>query len=281
MNCQQTITRPSQNCNLGFLTSVRNTFMTMQQLLSIAMLAVTATVVQAAPGLQPNLENARATVAKWVETQQLIFKEKRDWQQGKELLSARIELVRNEIASLDDKIKASGDIATDTDAQNEALLAQNELLKQAGQTLAADLAELEQDVRKLHAVLPEAIQAKLHPLYQRLPQDPAHTKASLAERYQNVLGILNEITKFNSEITITSEVRTLADGKPAEVKTVYVGLGQAYFLSAKGEAGIGRPTAHGWQWQPAKGIASSVLTVIEILQNKSHPAFVPLPVKLQ
>jgi hypothetical protein len=60
-----------------------------------------------------------------------------------------------------------------------------------------------------------------------------------------------------------------------------LGLGQAYFLSAKGEAGIGRPTATGWQWQAAKDIAPRVLAIIEILQNKSHPAFVPLPVKLQ
>jgi flagellar motility protein MotE (MotC chaperone) len=251
------------------------------KLILSSILTVISTSALAAPAAESGLETARATVAKWVETQQLIYKEKRDWQQGRELLTARIELVKNEIANLNEKIQAAGDTATDTDTQKAELLAQNETLKQAGQTLATDLAALEQSVRGFQAVLPEAVQAKLHPLYQRVPADPAQTKASLAERYQNVLGILNEITKFNSEITLISEVRTLADGKPAEVKTIYLGLGQAYFLSAKGEAGIGRPTATGWQWQAAKDIAPRVLAIIEILQNKSHPAFVPLPVKLQ
>ena len=40
---------------------------------------------------------------------------------------------------------------------------------------------------------------------------------------------------------MVTEVRTLSDGKPAEVRTVYVGLAQAYFVSPKGDAGIGRP----------------------------------------
>jgi septal ring factor EnvC (AmiA/AmiB activator) len=276
MNCHRTTTQLSRR-----FTKLATKQITMMKSSCLLLSSLMTTAAWAVPDTESHLETARATVAKWVETQQLIYKEKRDWQQGRELLLGRIELIKNEISSLEEKIKAAGDTATDTDGKKAELMAQNEALKQVGRALAADLAALEQDVRAFRAVLPEAMLAKLHPLYQRIPEDPNHTKASLAERYQNVLGILNEITKFNSEITLVSEIRTLANGKPAEVKTVYVGLGQAYFLSAKGEAGIGRPTAAGWQWESVSGIAPRVLAVIEILQNKSHPAFVPLPVKLQ
>jgi Protein of unknown function (DUF3450) len=75
-------------------------------------------------------------------------------------------------------------------------------------------------------------------------------------------------------------VHTLADGKPAEVKVIYVGLAQAYYVSASGEAGIGRPSPEGWQWEPSKAIADDVSNALEILQGKQSPAFVPLPVKL-
>jgi hypothetical protein len=80
---------------------------------------------------------------------------------------------------------------------------------------------------------------------------------------------------------VNYEVRTLADGKPSEVKVVYVGLAQAYYVSARGEAGIGRPSADGWKWEPSKAVADDVLVTLEILEGKHSPAFVPLPVKLQ
>jgi hypothetical protein len=76
-------------------------------------------------------------------------------------------------------------------------------------------------------------------------------------------------------------VRTLSDGKPAEVRTVYVGLAQAYFVSPKGDAGIGRPGDSGWGWSPASEIAPQIEQVVEVLQNKAKPHFVSLPVKVQ
>jgi len=79
---------------------------------------------------------------------------------------------------------------------------------------------------------------------------------------------------------VATEMRTLADGRPAEVKTLYIGLGQAYYVSAKGEAGTGRPGAAGWNWQPANDLAASVTEAMQIMQSKATPHFVPLPVKI-
>ncbi len=91
---------------------------------------------------------------------------------------------------------------------------------------------------------------------------------------------MNEVNKANGEITLATEVRTLSDGKPSEVKTVYLGLGQAYYLSAKGEAGVGRPSSEGWVWTPDNELASKILQVVEMLEGKAQPKFVPLPVKI-
>src|SRR4030095_6383145 len=48
----------------------------------------------------PSLEEARLTMSKWIETQQIISKERNDWQQGKEILLGRLELVRKETSTL-------------------------------------------------------------------------------------------------------------------------------------------------------------------------------------
>jgi hypothetical protein len=53
-------------------------------------------------------------------------------------------------------------------------------------------------------------------------------------------------------------------------------------VSARGEAGIGRPTLQGWTWRPGdKALASDVALALEIIQGKHTPAFVPLPVTIQ
>ena len=165
--------------------------------------------------------------------------------------------------------------------KRDDLLAEEGKLKATGQQLADSVKLMEGDVRRLFQSLPEPIQTKLQPLYQRIPEDPANTRATVAERFQNVLGTLKMVNEANNEISVNYEVRNLADGKPSEVRALYIGLAQAYYLSASGEAGIGRPGADGWKWEPSKAVANDVLVALEIMQGKHPPAFVPLPVHLQ
>ncbi len=231
--------------------------------------------------IPPSLEETRLTMGKWIETEQIIAKERKDWQQGKEILLGRLELLRSESSSLAEKIKQAEASVGDANKKRDLLLAENDQLKALGAQLTAGVLGLEGEVRRLYKTLPEPIQLKLQPLAQRIPEDATKTSVSAAERYQNVLGILNEVNKANNEITVSYEVHELAGGKPAEVQAIYVGLAQGYYVSSGGEAGIGRPTADGWKWEPSKAVAGDLLKALDILQGKHTPAFVGLPVKIQ
>jgi FtsZ-binding cell division protein ZapB len=224
---------------------------------------------------------ARALMAKWVETQQVIAKETRDWQQGKEILQSRIALVKSEIASLEEKLEALKHAGSDAGRKQAELEAEDRALRSSSEALGGWIGDLEARLRGLSGRLPDPLQAKLAPLFGRMPADPKNTKVSLAERCQNVVGILNEAGKFNNDITMVTEVRTLSDGKPTEVRVIYLGLAQAYFVSAGGEAGVGRPAESGWTWETVHDLAPRVLQAVEVLQSKSSPKFVPLPVTIQ
>jgi uncharacterized protein DUF3450 len=236
--------------------------------------------IQDAPATR-SLEETRLVMTKWIETQQILSKERNEWQQGKEVLLGRLQVVRKEISTLDQKIQEAQTAASEAEKKRDALQKENGELKAVGKELADAAGRMEGDVRRLLRAVPEPISTKLAPLSQRIPEDPEKAKVSPAERYQNVIGILNEVTKANNEITVNYEVHELEGGKPSEVQALYVGLAQAYFVSARGEAGIGRPGPDGWKWEPSKTVAPDVLTALEIFQGKQSPAFVPLPVKLQ
>ena len=68
--------------------------------------------------------------------------------------------------------------------------------------------------------LPDPLQTKLQPVFQRIPEDPQTTRVSVAERFQNVLQILNEAAKAQNEITVNVEV--YAERNPANLQVVKV-----------------------------------------------------------
>ncbi len=234
-----------------------------------------------APYEGPALAETRLVLDKWIETQQVIARERKDWQQGKDMLESRLELARKEAATIDEKLKQVEAASAVSAKQRSALQADIAKLKQSSERLSSAAYRLEANIRLSFPMLPDPVQTKLKPLYDRIPIHGATTKVTAAERFQNVLGILSEAMKANNEIPVVFEVRTLSNGKPAEVRVLYVGLGQAYYLSTTGEAGIGRPATNGWVWEASDGIAREVLKAIEIQEGKRPPAFVSLPVVLK
>jgi len=229
-----------------------------------------------------DVDSTRTTIEKWVETRRIISREKRDWELGKQLLNERIQLVTSEIASLRERIADAETNISEADQKRVELEEENEKLKQASASLEDNVLAYEARTRQLLDRLPTPILDRVKPLSQKLPDNPDDTELSLSERFQNVIGILNEINKFNSEITVTSEVRTLSDGTSAEVTSLYVGIGQGYYVGAKGKiAGYGTITENGWKWRSANDDAAEIGRAVAILKNEQVASFVNMPVEIK
>jgi FtsZ-binding cell division protein ZapB len=229
-----------------------------------------------------SVDGVRASLEKWVETRKVISHEKRDWALGREMLNERIDLVQQEIDSLREKIADAEESISDADKKRAGLVEENEALKEAAAGLEEMLTSLELRTRSLLVRLPDPIRERVKPLSQRLPENPGDTKLSFTERFQNVIGILNEVNKFNREISVTSEIRTLADGSTAEVTALYIGIGQGYYVSGDGAvAGMGSVGSEGWEWTPANSAAQEIAKTIAILKNEEIAAFVQLPVEVR
>lgn len=227
------------------------------------------------------IENTRTALENWIKTRDLISKEKQDFVLKKEILNERIRLVQNEIESLHTKIKEARNSIAEADKKRQDMMEENNDLKGASVSLQDNLILLEQGIHQLIKRLPDPIRQRIKPLTQRLPENPNETKLSVSERFQNVVGILNEVDKFNREITVTSEVRTFPDGSSVEVAAVYLGIGQAYYASANGAvAGIGTASGDRWVWKEQNDAAPQIADVIAILKNEKVASFVLVPVEI-
>jgi septal ring factor EnvC (AmiA/AmiB activator) len=251
----------------------------------VAASLVAAVALMAAGGAASQgsaIDDARAALERWVEVRKTISQEQRDFTLKKEVLADRIELVERDIESVKAKIEEAKATISETEKKTAELAAENDKLKAEAARKAELVTALERRVSALLARSPDPIRERVKVLSQRFPADPASTKLSLSERWQNVVGVLNEMNKFQRELVVASEVRTLADGGSAEVATLYLGLGQAYYVNATGTvAAIGTSTASGWTWSPANEIAPLVAQVIGIVKGEKVAAFVQLPVKVQ
>jgi len=250
---------------------------------AVALVSLVSTGAMTAQGDEDgDVDTTRAALERWVETRRIISQEKRDWALGREVLNDRIDLVQRDIASLQGKIEEAQKGISEADRKRAELAEENDGLAALSKGLAETVAELEASAKELLRRLPDPIRERVQPLSQQLPDDPGETKLGLGDRYANVVGLLNEVNKFQREITVTSEVRTLQDGTTAEVTSLYVGIGQGYYCTADEDAaGIGSATEDGWTWTPANEAAGEIARAIAILQNEQAADFVRLPVRIQ
>ena len=231
----------------------------------------------------PIIEATRETLTKWVETKQLISKEKSDWASGKDILEDRVRLAEAETTTVRDKLKEISTAVAEAQKKRDELAAQTDKLKATAEKSKAMVIAAEKKLRPLIPQLPEPLREKLKPIIARFPEDSEKSTASMAERLQNVLGILDQASAFNSTVASVKELRTFPDGTRAEVTTVYLGLSQAYYTNREGTlAGIGHPGPDGWVWKPDNANGKKILLAVHILEGKEKGAtFIDLPVKIQ
>lgn len=224
------------------------------------------------------VNDTRSTIDQWVETRQIISKESSQWEIEKGLLKKTHALLTSEVARLDSELKDLKESASASDEERSSLAAKKESLKAASKVVASSIGSLETSLKTIIPSLPVPLIEKIRPLIRRLPDDPEKTDLSLGQRVQNIVGILSQTDKFNTTITATSEAREFEEGKIVQVTTLYMGLASAYYVDDSGKyAGVGIPTADGWEWPVIDGVGPQIKQLVEIYEGTGEIQFIQVP----
>lgn len=247
------------------------TLFRLNAVLFVAMVAIPAL------GAETPIQETRSTLEKWVETRQLIAKARSDWQADKETIEQTLLLYERELKGVEEQFSKVSTNSVQVDKERAEAGAQ----KTASEESLNDARQFAEgfEVQIKHQVpqLPLPLQEILKPLLRRLPTDPA-TRMAAAERMQVLVGILNELDKFNNSISLFSEKRKNQKAEEVAVDTLYVGLGAAYFVNETGDfAGRGAPANGGWEWNTSPELASRIREAIRIYRNEQPAKFIALP----
>jgi hypothetical protein len=250
---------------------------TMRRIFGIGLAFVVGAASQARA--ETKFTEARTTLEKWVETRQLISKEKSEWESDRENLQQSIVLYEKESGLLDEQITKLEAAATQVDKERDRLIEENESLSVAATTIRTTVAQLEKRLLELAKAFPPPLTERIEPLFKRIPTNPATTRLSLGERMQNIIGILSEADKFNGNITLVTELKKDPSGHEISVKTMYLGLGAAFFVDRAGQfAGVGEASMSGWTWRTANEVAPRISKMIFVYENAAAAEFVSMPV---
>jgi hypothetical protein len=230
------------------------------------------------------IELIRAELSRALEIEQTIAREETDWKLGKEVLANRVAFLENQIKELDEKAKDEQGKITVADEERGKKLKEAEGLTAADEEAKARVRAIEARVLKLLPALPAPLAEKIGPLAERLPKPEMkdeEIRLSVSVRYANVLGILNEVNKFHGDVFTGPERRKISTGAEAEVETLYFGIAAACYAgsgeTAK-EAGIGKSSPQGWEWEAKPADAANIAKVIKI-QGGATPEFVPMMIQ--
>lgn len=229
------------------------------------------------------VEETRSTLAKWVETRQMIARLKADWEQDRETLNSTIALFESQQERL---AAALAKLGTDNEQVVKETGENDALLKKYLGALDGLKALVGGYEKRLKAVVPNfppplADREQVSKILSLVPEDPDDTEVSVISRVQNLILILKAVQEFNGDIHLENEIRGQGD-KEVQVQTLYLGLGLAWFVNADGTfAGTGGPSESGWAWKENAGIAAQVRQAIDIYEKSAPAVYVALPAEVK
>ena len=228
-----------------------------------------------------DIATTRQVLSEWVATEQLISEEREEWATQRELIQDRLALMHAELTELDEQLLAAEELTTQAGQVRGQLLAQEQAIDESLQKLTPQLVLMQHELARLRLLLPKALKDESEALFARLATQALDDNPNDMLSLQLILELLEKINEFNQNITLVTDLQQLPDGKIIEVEILYVGLGAAYFIDAKGNfPGRLVPSAKGWQPELLVNSGASIRRAINNYKQLKKPSFVDLPVRI-
>jgi hypothetical protein len=215
----------------------------------------------------------RETISKIVDVQSQTSKELRDWESRKSAMDGLLEIHRRELSLLNEELEKSGQSAGGEDEAKQAAKAEIETLRavrrDSTEAVARNIPRALAIAKRFPAPLLDECLPEITTLQNwKSGEEPR-------EALQSILSVIEKAIRFNRRVTRNLEVR---DGR--EVEVLYLGLARAYYADRSKNAGVGMPGTDGWIWTANPDLNSEILKAFEILDQKSPPARLKLPVAI-
>ncbi|MFL2938778.1 MAG: DUF3450 family protein [Opitutales bacterium] len=224
------------------------------------------------------IKETHKIIEEWIDVETLISEESSTWAIEQASLSDLLEsLEKNELV-LDEKLAISEEEESGAIQQRTELNERKEKAEKAMESLFENLEKTQSRLEDVRALLPSPLAERLSPFWDKLKTGPKTPRVTLRQRVETIVSLMQSIHIFHRSVLLERQEFTLNDGQSREFHVIYFGLGSAYFVNESGTvSGYGTPTSKGWAWTRMDEIAKEVTTGVQMLNNRTMPKFLQLP----
>ena len=228
--------------------------------------------------------STRSIIEQWIQAEKSVNKARTDWKLDLQNLTTHKNLLESENKSLEAQLSGLDERQESTFEKRENLDQRIADLESVQTRLEDRIKTSENSIAALLPKLPPLLRKKIE---SRLPKSNVSSTelnqqvSKLVRRLQKLIGIWTEIHQFQNEITVAKQVISLLDASEVEAEVLYLGLAQAYFVTADDQrSGIGKPQSSGWVWTEVPALGSEVRSALNALNLPDPRNPVTLPTTL-
>jgi len=222
---------------------------------------------------QQRIKDTKQAVSDYVYLRQQIAETKNEWRVYEEVTTRRIEFFQEEIERLQREIAQTENTRSSAQQVIEERRQEIDRLQAANDFVNQSMPALESAVAALGQYFPPPLRNRVAPL-----MDQLGTPRQAAQRMAIVIGVLNEVDRFNADWTdASSQVGT------SLVNVLYMGMAGGFYANSEGTiGGYLVPSEGQWEQVEDNSIAPQVAAAIRFFRGQVRPAeLVPLPVQVQ
>lgn len=242
-----------------------------------ALIAGTSLQAQDEAAVLKEIEKTREIISQYVDTRQAIARVKNEWKAYQEITERRIDLYEREISQLSAQIQSAEEETTQAEREIARIRDEINVLRSANDIVAQSLPALEDKMRELYQYFPRPLKNKVQRLVQQLGKS-----RQASDRMAILIGVLNEVDKFNAEFNFDTDEKTLPSGETKLVDVIYLGLAVAYYADKEGLiGGVGVPAEGDWKWTERNDLAPAIHSSMLYYNGDIKPAvLVNLPIEV-
>jgi len=224
------------------------------------------------------IKETHKIIEEWIDVETLISEESSTWAAEQASLSDLLESLEKNDLVLDEKLAISEKEESGAIQQRTELNERKEKAEKAMESLFENLEKTQNRLEDIWALLPSPLAEKLSPFRDKLKTGPNAPRIPLRQRVETIVSLMQSIHIFHRSVLFERQEFTLNDNQSREFLVIYFGLGSAYFVNESGTvSGYGTPTSRGWEWTRMDEIAKEVTTGVQMLNNRTMPKFLQLP----
>lgn len=215
----------------------------------------------------------------WLAIEQQREQMRLSWQEEKQVLSQRLELLNAESSGLNKHLNKHSGLKTKAQQKREELASEQNTLEARQQQLKGSLASANRHVKSILPRLP----APLAEHWQENLNKLALLEDHPSKRLDLYLDMYKSFDRFREKVTLHQALMPIAGNGEQEilVDQIYLGVAKGWYLSRDGQyAGFGQAGSDQWQWQADNALASELQALIEAGKQPEKATILPLTVKL-